>query len=113
MDFVNYVKLTDVHHTSQSMEIMNELKEVAKSEKYYEDSKDEFEALFKKLTPSLESDLIRYKDEISEILESEIVSRYHYSTGRLENAIDQDEYVAIALEVLNDSNRYNKILSGE
>lgn len=113
MDFVDFVKLTDVHHTSQSMEIMNELKSVAKDEKYYIDCQEEFEELYKKLTPSLESDLLRYKDEISEIIESEIVSRYYYSPGRLENALDQDEYVAIALEVLNDSNRYNKILSGE
>ncbi|MCB9189040.1 MAG: S41 family peptidase [Flavobacteriales bacterium] len=113
IDFVNFVKLKDVHHTSQSMELMNELKEIAKDEKYYEDSKEEFEALFIKLTPSLESDLMRYKDEIKEILESEIVSRYYYSSGRLENALDQDEYISIALEVLNDSGRYSKILSGE
>jgi carboxyl-terminal processing protease len=113
MDFIDYVKLQDVNHSSQSMEVLNELKEVAQDEKYYTDAKDEFDALVKKLTPSLESDLLRYQDEIKEILESEIVSRYYYSPGRLENALDQDEYVAIALEVLNDSNRYNKILSGE
>ncbi|CAG5085894.1 S41 family peptidase [Parvicella tangerina] len=113
MDFVDFVKLKDIKHTSQSMEVMNELKEVAKEEKYYEDSKEEFEALFKKLTPSLESDLLRYKVELKEILESEIVSRYYYSSGRLENALDQDEYISAALEVFNNSGEYNKILSGE
>lgn len=113
MDFVDFVKLEDINHTSQSVDALEELKEIAKEEKYYNDAKDEFEALIIKLTPSLESDLLRYKDEIKEILESEIVSRYYYSPGRLENALSQDEYVAIALEVLNDSNRYGKILSGE
>lgn len=113
MDFVNFVKLQDIKHTSQSSKALEDLKEVAKEEKYYNDAKDEFEALIKKLTPSLESDLLRYQDELKEILESEIVSRYYYSPGRLENALAQDEYVSIALEVLNDSQRYDKILSGE
>lgn len=113
MDFVNFVKLKDINHTSQSMQVLNELKEVMKDEKYFTDSKEEFDALLVKLTPSLESDLLRYKDELKEILESEIVSRYYYSSGRLENALAQDEYISIALEVLNDSNRYNKILSSE
>ncbi len=113
MDFVDFVKLKDVKHTSQSMELMNQLKEVAKEEKYYTDAESEFEELFKKLTPSLESDLLRYKLEIKEILENEIVSRYYFSSGRLQNALDQDEYISVALDVLNNSDEYNKILSGE
>lgn len=113
MNFVDFVKLKDVHHTSESMEMMEKLESIAKEEKYYGDAEEEFDALIKKLTPSLESDLLRYQDEIKEILESEIVSRYYYSSGRLQNALGQDDYVDIALEVLNDSDRYNKILSGK
>lgn len=112
-DFIDFIKLKDINHSSQSMEVLEKLESMAKDEKYYNDAKDEFEALLIKLTPSLESDLLRYKDEIKEMLEGEIVSRYYYSSGRLQNALDQDDNVSISLEVLNNSSTYNKILNGK
>lgn len=110
--FIDFVKLKDVNHTSESKDALEKLEEIAKEEKYFTDAEAEFEALMKKLTPSLESDLLRYKDEITEMLENEIVSRYYYTSGRLQNILSQDEYITISLEILNNSSEYNKILSG-
>lgn len=111
--FIDFVKLKNVKHTSESKEGLEKLQEIAKDEKYYSDAEAEFNALMKKLTPSLESDLLRYQDEISEMIESEIVSRYYFSSGRLQNALAQDEYISISLEVLANSAEYTKILSGK
>ena len=109
--FLDYLKDKNIDYTTTSKKMLEDLKKTAKDEKYLKDSEKEFEALMQKLTPNLATDLERYKPEISELIENEIVSRYFYSQGRVENALAQDEYLQEALKVLNDSARYNKILS--
>ena len=69
-------------------------------EKYYGSSEAEFNALFVKLKPSLNEDMVRYKDEIIELLENEIVSRYYYQNGRVEASLKNDPYMKEAKEVL-------------
>ena len=93
--------------------MLEELKEIAKEEKYYDDSEIEFDALFAKLKPSLKDDMVRYKDEIIELLENEIVSRYYYQNGRVEASLKNDPYMKEAKEVLKNQVRYKSILAGE
>jgi carboxyl-terminal processing protease len=109
--FLDYLKDKNIDYTTTSKKLLEDLMKTAKDEKYLQDSQSEFDALLAKLTPNLATDLERYKSEISELLENEIVSRYHYSQGRVENALSQDEYLQEALKVLNNSEQYNKILS--
>ena len=50
--------------------MLRKMRKTAEEEGYFEDSKTEYEALFKKLTPSKNSDLEKFKVEISNILEN-------------------------------------------
>jgi carboxyl-terminal processing protease len=111
--FLEYIKDKEIDYTTTSKKMLEELKQTAKEEKYLAHSEKEFEALLEKLTPNLEDDLERCEDEIAELIENEIVSRYHYSEGRVENALSKDAYLKEALKVLNNSEQYNKILSGK
>jgi len=111
--FSEYVTNKNLDYTTMSKQQLEDLKEVAKEEKYFEDSQVEFDALLAKLTPSLSKDLIRYKSEIKQILENEIVSRYYYSEGRIIHVLKADKDIEAALSVLNDKARYSKILSGK
>ncbi len=111
IDFKAYVKKRNVDYTTNSKVGLKQLIEVAEEEKYYGDSKLEFEALMKKLTPDLETDLERYKAEIKMILEEEIASRFYYSRGRIIVALRNDDDIKEALNVLNDKTKYASILA--
>ena len=112
-NFIAYLGDKEIDYTTDSEEILQELKEVAKDEKYYESSEVEFNALLAKLKPSLNEDMVRYKDEIIELLENEIVSRYYYQNGRVEASLKNDPYMKEAKDVLQDQVRYKGILAGE
>ena len=80
-------------------------------EKYYTNNKDVFEDLKVSLKPNLSKDLERYKEEIIEVLENEIIARYFYQKGRVEASLKKDPYILKAVSVFNDLDLYNKILN--
>ncbi len=111
-DFVSFIKnQKDISYTTDSQELLEQLKDVAEDEKYLTESETEFEQLLKKLTPNLETDLARYQDEIKELLENEIISRYYFQKGRVEASLKHDKYIEEALEVLNNEAKYKQILT--
>jgi carboxyl-terminal processing protease len=111
-EFVTSIKSKDkISYTTDSQEMLEQLQEIAKDEKYLQDSKVEFDALLTKLTPNLDDDLGRYKSEIVKIIENEIVSRYYYQKGRVEASLASDNYITEALKVLNNEKLYQEILT--
>jgi carboxyl-terminal processing protease len=62
---------------------------------------------------SKDNDIVRFQDEISQILESEIVTRYYYQKGSAESAIKYDQDVKKAVEILSDPLKYTAILEGD
>lgn len=97
-------------YSTASEEVLKKMKKVAEEEGYYEDSKAEYDALFKKVTPSKQRDLEKFNAEIKELLENEIVSRYYYQKGRAEHAFRDDNFVEKAKEILQNKTTYNTIL---
>lgn len=107
--FKTYALKNDFTYTTASEEQLEKMKKIAEKEGYFEDIKTEYQALLSKVTPSKERDLEKFKDEISDILESEIISRYYFQNGRTEHAFQFDNDVIKAIEVLTDSNQMNTI----
>lgn len=112
-DFVKYLKDKEYDYSTRSEVLLEDLKEVAELEKYYDEAKEEYEALLKKLTPSKERDLMKFKDQIERLLANEIVSRYYHQKGRVEENLFNDETIKEAISVLSDMERYNSILQGK
>jgi carboxyl-terminal processing protease len=56
-------------------------------------------------------DLVKFKTEVKPFLEYEIVSRYTFEKGRIDNELQQDKEIKAALTILNDNAEYAKILS--
>ena len=88
---------------------LKDLRKVAEFEGYYEDAKEEFEALEKKLEHNLDREFDRFKKDIKELMAQEIVKRYYYQSGALQEALKADEDLTKAIEVLG-SEEYDKIL---
>jgi carboxyl-terminal processing protease len=82
----------------------------AKEEKHYDDVKAEIEAIRRKVSTNKSNDLTRFKPEIRELLEQEIVSRYYFQKGQIEASFDDDPDILMAMNVLNDQARYNALL---
>lgn len=111
-EFVEWVSTKEIDYSTETQDVLEDLIEKAKSEKYYEDSKSAIDMLSKDLEPHLREDILRYKDQVKMILESEIVSRYYYQNGRVMYSLEGDPYIEKALESLAPE-RYNAILSGK
>ena len=111
-NFLKFIEGKDFDYKTQSEEQLDELVKIARKEKYYTLSENEFEALREKLAHDKEKDLIVFKDEIKELLAEEILNRYYYQKGTIRYALDKDNVIKQALKCLEDEKSYLKILDG-
>lgn len=109
--FKQYAKEKNFTYDRQSEKLLKNLKEVAKFEGFMDQDSTLFSALEAKLTPNLERDFDRNKEQIKDLLASEIMKRYYYQKGDLVQSLRNDEVLEKALEVLSDSALYEKTLS--
>lgn len=110
-DFIEFIKSKDFTYTSESQNKLNELKETVKKDKYSDFAEQDIADLEKKLTPDLDRDMNKFKYEITELLKSELVSRYYFQTGSIKSSINDDECVLKAIEILSNKEEYKKILA--
>ncbi len=91
-----------------------ELVKVAKFEGYYDDAKDEFDALKAKLDHhDVSRDLERHRDEIQQLIEQDIVSHYYYQGGQVQVGLRNDKTIQEAERILNTDGEYQKLLHRE
>ena len=89
---------------------LDELIKIAKFEGYYDDAKDEFEALKTKLSHNLSKELDKNRSIIQRLVEQEIVTAYYYQRGTVEYNLKHDKQMAAARDLLNDLSRYKQLL---
>ncbi len=111
--FKSYVLEQDFTYSTASEEMLKKMKETAEEEGFYEEASAEYEALLAKVIPSKERDLEKFKSEIRQLLEMEIISRYYLQKGRAEYNFRDDPYVEEAVEILKNAERYNTILGNK
>ena len=110
--FVNFLTGKDYEYATQTEKMVDELKTVAEKEKYYEDFAKEYADLNNKIKRNKAADLDKFKGEIKELLENEIISRYYYQKGRIEASLKYDEEINKALEIIYNKSIYASILDG-
>ncbi len=109
-EFEDYVLKQDFTYSTASEEILKKMKEAAEKEGFYEGASAEYEALLEKVVPSKERDLDKFKSEIVELLENEIVSRYYFQNGRTEHAFNYDDDMEEVFRLFQNLEEYNTIL---
>jgi carboxyl-terminal processing protease len=112
-DFKNYLTDRKFNYRTDTEESLNELVANAKKEKYYDLHKDLFSDLQKDLNHTLDLDLMTFRNEITSLLEDEIISRYFYEDASIAWSVKTDEQVLKAVEILNKREEYNSILQGK
>lgn len=106
-DFISYVKSRNFDYQTKSEKILDDYREAAVKEKYYDAVKSDFDQLKAKLMHDKGADLLKFQVEIKEILEEEIAARYFYQKGRIQQSLKNDIDVKKAIEVLNDKQLYS------
>lgn len=109
-DFLHFLKDKEYTYTTETEKVMEDLKEVAEDEKYFEDISVLYENMKKKIEEEKSTELQKYKAEISDYLASEIISRYYFQKGKYVDMLRCDPEISAAKQLLLDQPRYKSIL---
>ena len=110
-DFKAMLKRRNFTYDRQSEEVLKKLKEFAEFEGYMENAKDEFAALEKKLQHNLDLELDRFAKDIKPLIAEEIVKRYYFEKGAVQETLKDDADLKKALEMLQQPEEYKKVLT--
>ena len=112
-DFKQRVINAGFTYDQVSKKQFDELIRTAKFEGYYEDAKEEFEALKKKIDHhDLGRDLDAHREEIQQMIEQDIVSAYYYQAGQMQVGLRTDKALREAERILTTAGEYEKLLEG-
>ena len=114
LDFSNFISyLSDKDYTYKTIteKTLESFKEEAEKEGYFQELSNEYAVLLDKMLANKNNDLKKSKEDIKQILTMEIMSRYYYQKGRIKASIKFDKEVEKAIEILQNIEKYNNILS--
>lgn len=109
-DFCSRVLKSGFTYDRQSEKYLDELEKLVRFEGYYDDAKTEFEALKNKLKHNLAKDLDFNREELKEMISSDIVTSYYYQKGAVEYGLKHDKQMAEAVRLLLSPSEYEGIL---
>ncbi len=101
------VVASNFEYDKQTERYLSQLRELAKFEGYYEDAKEEFDALEGKLTHNIERDLEINKALIKALVGRDIVAAYYYEEGAMEFSLRFDNQLKKALDLLQSDEYFN------
>lgn len=106
MEFCKFVNESGFTYQLESNKYLQELRDMVKMEGYDDLTSELFEQLSAKLEPNVEADLLRFREDIQEMLEQEIVKRYYYQKGTITYSLRFDEWIkkAIGILTIDDNN---------
>lgn len=108
--FKEYVKTKDFKYDQFSERSLEQLKSMMEFEGYMQVASDEYKALEAKLHPDLDRDLALFKEDISDMIESEIVQRRYYKKGVLKHQLSDDKVFDKAVEIILHPDLYHSFL---
>ncbi|HUH33417.1 MAG TPA: S41 family peptidase [Daejeonella sp.] len=111
--FVSFLSDKDYGYKTKTEKLLGDLKEEADKENKLAEIKTEFDALNVKVSHSKKDDLNQFKAEIRKVLENEIVSRYYFEHGRIQQGFQYDNDMTEALKIIANRSVFASILKGE
>lgn len=111
--FVNTLVGKDYSYNSKTEQLLKELTTEAEKENKVAAVKMDIDALKEKMLSAKKTDLTTHKAEIKRVLETQIMSRYYYERGKIEQAFQYDKELLKAKAVFNSQSDMLAILKGE
>ncbi|MCE2788665.1 MAG: S41 family peptidase [Saprospiraceae bacterium] len=107
--FLAFLKKKNFHYESNAEKLLKQAREdLEKNQKVTYAA--EIKQLELKMQANLEEELKEAKPQIIDEIEKEIVSRYYFQKGKVQQTLDDDPEVREAISVLKDMKRYKSIL---
>lgn len=110
-DFVRMVEGRDVAYKSDSRRALEHLRASLAKERYDDRMGDALKAIDENLHDDKMSNLQTYREEIIDAINANILLRFAYSVGVIENSLGSDADVARAIGILQDEPEYRRILA--
>ncbi|OWK72626.1 S41 family peptidase [Pedobacter sp. AJM] len=111
--FVNTLADKDLTYQSKTERLLSDLRREAEKENKSAEVKADLENLKYKLTISKKTDVATHKSEIKRVLETQIVSRYFYERGRIEQSFQYDKELMAAKALFGNQPQMLAILKGD
>lgn len=111
--FVSSLAGKDYSYTSRTERLLSDLRTEAEKENKLPAVKADLEDLKDKMLGAKKTDLMTFKAEIKRVLETQVVSRYYYERGKVEQAFQYDKELNTARGLLNNNPKMLAILKGE
>lgn len=108
-DFLQMIKKKGFSYQLESEKNLEKLKQSLTSDQ--KPLLEEIQKMEKKMEVIKQNDLSDATLQIIDEIEKEIVSRYYFQKGKVQQSLDDDKEVMEAIAVLRDSNKYKSILS--
>lgn len=109
-DFAKWLDGKTYEYKTDTEIILDSLKSSAEREQYFADIESAYKNLASKLKHDKKQDLEKHRTEVSDLLESEIVSRYYYMRGRAQHSLRNDKQLDKALALLQSKPEYQAVL---
>jgi carboxyl-terminal processing protease len=109
-EFKAYVQGKDYTYSTATEKNVEALRKSMEEEGYLQGLNAEFESLQSRLEKVKVSDIDKYKEEITEILVSEIASRYWYAKGRIKSQLYGDPDIESAIRIMLNGSEYKSKL---
>jgi len=109
--FISWVKEQKFSYSTELDQKTEELVASAKKEKYFDELQPQLKELKYRIDQNKNSALVRFKPELSKILEQEIAFHYRLVQGQIEVSMDRDAEIQEAKRILNDPVAYKRLLS--
>jgi carboxyl-terminal processing protease len=111
--FVNSLADKDYSYTSRTERLLSDLRTEAENENKLMAVKGDLEELKSKMLSAKKTDLITHKTEIKRVLETQIISRYYFEKGKIEQAFQYDKEILQAKTLFNNQPQMLSILKGD
>ena len=109
-DFCRFIQERDVPYESETRRALTALEQAAENDRYDETLSEAIAYLKELVKDDKMSNMETYRDEIMEALTADVILRYAYSEGVAEYSMVHDEVVDQAVELLLNSEEYERIL---
>lgn len=109
-EFIKYVEEQDFDYDTNSEKLLEKLVDQSENDNYNELIGDDLKQLIAKIDQEKSNDLTQFEEEITDIIEKEIISRYYYQKGKIKIGLKNDKEIEEAVALLNDTQTYQSKL---
>ncbi|HLS30735.1 MAG TPA: S41 family peptidase, partial [Flavobacteriaceae bacterium] len=112
-DFKKYLADIDFQYQTQMEKDFKEAFDNGIEDELKDRIKPKYESFMKEINQLKAAEVDRHKVQIEQQLTDEILKRYFYETGYYDYALNHNPEVLEAVKILNDSKKYENILTGK